>query len=183
MNLAGRILKIFGWSVDVSVPDYPKCIICVAPHTSNWDFILCELAIHSVGRTAGFMMKASWFFFPLNIVFKAMGGIPVERKKQHSSLVEAMVDKFNASSRLVVAITPEGTRKATSQWHSGFLRIASQADVPVALATIDGRTKRITLTDEFTPSGDVDADMRCIKQFYSRFTGVRSGRFCTDNPS
>ncbi len=57
MNLAGRILKLFGWTVRVSVPDYPKCIICVAPHTSNWDFIIGKLAYASVRRKAGFLMK------------------------------------------------------------------------------------------------------------------------------
>ena len=50
MNLSAEILRMFGWVVEFTVPDYPKCIICVAPHTSNWDFILGELAIHAVGR-------------------------------------------------------------------------------------------------------------------------------------
>ncbi len=80
MNLSAEILRMSGWVVEFTVPDYPKCIICVAPHTSNWDFILGELAIHAVGRKAGFMMKSSWFFFPLGPIFKALGGIPVERK-------------------------------------------------------------------------------------------------------
>lgn len=177
MNLAGRILKLFGWSVRVSVPDYPKCIICVAPHTSNWDFVLCELAIRSVGRTAGFMMKSSWFFFPLGIIFRAMGGVPVERNRQHASLVDAMVEKFRNEPRLVVAITPEGTRKATTDWHTGFLRIARLADVPLALASIDAATKCIQLTDEFVPTDDAEADLRQIKQFYSRFTGIKPANF------
>ena len=82
MNFSGFILKLFGWKVDITVPDFPKCIICVAPHTSNWDFILGELAIRSVGRRAGFLMKSSWFFFPLGYFFRAIGGIPVERKKK-----------------------------------------------------------------------------------------------------
>lgn len=180
MNLAGRILKIFGWSVTVTVPDYPKCIICVAPHTSNWDFVLCELAIRSVGRRAGFMMKSSWFFFPLGAIFKAMGGVPVERNKTHTSLVDAMIDKFCAEPRLVIAITPEGTRKRTSKWHSGFLRIARSADVPLTLAVINGKDKRITLTDEFIPTGDVDADMQRIKQFYRGIEGVKAENFTTE---
>ncbi len=91
MNLSAEILRMFGWVVEFTVPDYPKCIICVAPHTSNWDFILGELAIHAVGRKVGFMMKSSWFFFPLGPIFKALGGIPVERKHKKNSLVESMV--------------------------------------------------------------------------------------------
>ena len=81
MNLCQLLLKIAGWTVDVTVPDYPKCIICVAPHTSNWDFILGKLAYGAVGRKAGFLMKSSWFFFPLGCIFRAIGGIPVSRGK------------------------------------------------------------------------------------------------------
>ena len=71
-----------GWKVEVTVPDYPKCIICVAPHTSNLDFIIGELAYWSVGRRAGFLMKSTWFFFPLGLLLKALGGIPVKRGKK-----------------------------------------------------------------------------------------------------
>jgi 1-acyl-sn-glycerol-3-phosphate acyltransferase len=99
MNFAQYILKTFGWSVNITVPDYPKCIICVAPHTSNWDFILGELAIHAVNRSAGFLMKSSWFFFPLGSIFRSIGGVPVERKNKTISLVDAMVEKFNNSER------------------------------------------------------------------------------------
>ena len=108
-----------------------------------------------------------------------MGGVAVERRKQHSSLVDAMVEKFRTSQRLVIAITPEGTRKATSKWHTGFLRIARQADVPLALATIDAATRHITLTDEFIPTDNVEADIRQIKRFYSRFTGIKPEKFTT----
>ena len=132
MWLSRQILRMAGWTVDITVPDYPKCIICVAPHTSNWDFILGKLAYASVGRKAGFLMKESWFFFPLGLIFKAMGGIPVPRRKG-SSLVETIVAKFNASQRLALAITPEGTRSRTTEWHHGFLHIAREAGVPIVL--------------------------------------------------
>lgn len=179
MNLAAKILKAFGWSVNISVPDYPKCIICVAPHTSNWDFILGELAIRSVGRTAGFLMKSSWFFFPLGIFFKAIGGIPVERKNKKISLVEAVVEKFRTSSRLTIAITPEGTRKRVEKWHTGFLHIAYEANVPIALGAIDFPRKHIRVTDIFTPTGDVERDMLEIKKFYKPFSGIHPEKFTT----
>ena len=82
MSLSGTILRLFGWKVVCSVPDYPKCIICVAPHTSNWDFILGKLAYWSLGRQAGFLIKQEWFFFPMNLIFKAFGGIPVKRRQR-----------------------------------------------------------------------------------------------------
>ena len=169
-----------GWGVEVSVPDLPKAIICVAPHTSNWDFIIGELAIRSVGRKAGFMMKSSWFFFPLGCLFKALGGIPVKRRNKQQSLVDVMVQRFNAEQRLVVAITPEGTRSRTAAWHTGFLRIAREANVPIMLAVIDYRMKNAIINDMFIPTGDTEADMRVIKQYYKPFTGRHPENFTTE---
>lgn len=179
MNLAARILKLAGWKVEVSVPDFPKAIICVAPHTSNWDFIIGELAIRAGGRKAGFMMKSSWFFFPLGYLFRAIGGVAVERQNKKQSLVEAMVARFREEPRLVVAITPEGTRKPTASWHTGFLRIALEADIPISLAVIDFRMKKAMINDVFYPSGDIDADMRAIKRYYRPFTGRHPENFIT----
>ena len=49
--ISSFILRLFGWTVEVDVPDYPKCVICVAPHTSNWDFFIGKLAYLSIGRS------------------------------------------------------------------------------------------------------------------------------------
>lgn len=179
MKLARLILRIFGWSVSITVPDYPKCIICVAPHTSNWDFVLGKLAYAAVGRHAGFLMKEAWFFFPMGMFFRALGGIPVP-KKRGSSLVDAVVDKFRSSSRMAVAITPEGTRSRTSQWRTGFLHIARKADVPIVLGVLDFPSKRIMINEEFHPSGDIEADMRAIKSFYKPFQGKYPDKFTTE---
>lgn len=179
MKLARLILRLFGWSVSITVPDYPKCIICVAPHTSNWDFVLGKLAYAAVGRHAGFLMKEAWFFFPMGMFFRALGGIPVP-KKRGSSLVDAVVDKFRSSSRMAVAITPEGTRSRTSQWRTGFLHIARKADVPIVLGVLDFPSKRIMINEEFHPSGDIEADMRAIKSFYKPFQGKYPDKFTTE---
>lgn len=178
MWLSRQILRMDGWTVNITVPDYPKCIICVAPHTSNWDFILGKLAYASVGRKAGFLMKEAWFFFPLGLIFKAMGGIPV--RKTNSSLVAALVVKFNNSERLTLAITPEGTRSRTSNWRHGFLHIAYEANVPIVLGAIDFATKRIIIEQTFEPSGDVEKDMRAIKDYYRPFVGKYPEKFTTE---
>lgn len=181
MNLSGLILRTFGWHVRVAVPDYPKLLICVAPHTSNWDFILCELAIRSVGRHSGFLMKESWFFWPLGCFFRAIGGVAVPRKKPGSaSLTEFLINKFRTSERLTIAITPEGTRSRTTQWHTGFLRIALDTGVPLALAALDFRKKEITMEHVFTPTGNIEADMRAIKDFYKPYTGKYPEKFSTE---
>lgn len=180
MNFAGRLLKAMGWSVDISVPDYPKCIICVAPHTSNLDFIMGELAYASVGRKAGFLMKSTWFLWPLGPLFRALGGIPVYRgDKKRGSLTEQLVERFREANRLVLAITPEGTRSRTDHWHTGFLHIARLADVPVLLGVLDFGTKRIIIDTEFEPTGNVVADINSVKDYYAPYTGKYPENFST----
>lgn len=177
-NFAGILLKAFGWSVECTLPDRPKCIICVAPHTSNWDFILGKLAYSSLRRKARFLIKEAWFFWPMSCFFKAIGGIPVP-KKRGSALTEAIIDEFRHSPELTLAITPEGTRSRTDRWRTGFLHIAAGAHVPVYLAAIDYKDKKIILSQQFTPTGDTEADMRSIKEYYSRFNARYPEKFST----
>lgn len=181
MNFAGHLLKLFGWSVNITVPDFPKCIICVAPHTSNWDFILGKLAYAAVGRKAGFLMKDSWFFWPLGVFFRAIGGIPVPRKRKgHGSLTEEVVNKFKTSDRLTLAITPEGTRSRTANWRTGFLYIALEAQIPIALGVLDFEHKQVLINETFHPSEDIEADMKAIKAFYKPFRGKYPEKFTTE---
>lgn len=180
-NLSGLILKIFGWSVNITIPDYPKLIVCVAPHTSNWDFILGKLAYASINRKAGFLMKDTWFFWPLGSFFRAIGGIPVPRKRKSvRSLTEVVVEKLNESAKLTIAITPEGTRSKTSNWRTGFLHIAQNANVPIALGVLDYPTHQIIIEDIFEPTGDTDADMRTVKDFYKPYQGKYPDKFSTE---
>lgn len=180
MNLAKSILALAGWKVDITVPDYPKAIVCVAPHTSNWDFVLGKLAYASVHRKAGFLMKASWFRWPLGYIFRAIGGIPVERRNKSVSLTQAVIEKFDNSERLTVAITPEGTRSRTTHWHTGFLRIAIGAKIPIVLGAIDAATRTILIRDTFSYTDDIDDDIRRIKAYYSQFTALKPSHFSTD---
>lgn len=177
MNIYGKILKQFGWTVEATTPEFPKSIICVAPHTSNWDFILCEFAIRSVNRHSGFLMKSSWFFFPLGYLLKAMGGIPVVRKNKKVSLVDSIIEKFKTSDNLTIAITPEGTRKRVEDWRTGFLRIAYGAKVPLQLAALDFKKKIITLTKVFEPSGNLEEDIAAIKEYYKNCTALYPEKF------
>ncbi len=178
MGLSRLLLRMARWKVEVSVPDYPKAVICVAPHTSNLDFFLCELAYLSIGRKAGFLMKKSWFFWPLGPILKAIGGVPVDRSR-HTSLTDQLVERFAIEPRLTLAFAAEGTRSRTTRWHTGFLRVASEAGVPLLLAVIDAGTRTVRLTEQFEPTGNIQADLRAIKQYYSQFTAIYPHKFTT----
>lgn len=180
MNLGGIILKTFGWKVTITVPDVPKCIICVAPHTSNWDFVVGKLAYMSVGRSAGFLMKSSWFFWPLGCFFKAIGGIPVKPRSEGVSLTEYLVERFRQAEKMQIAITPEGTRSRTGEWHTGFIAIALKAKVPIMLGVIDFEKKLVSVTEEFMPSGNIPADLRTVKEYYREAKGKYPEKFTVD---
>ena len=162
--------RLLGWKTVITVPFYEKCVICAAPHASNWDLLIGKLFYGSLGRRASFLMKKEWFFFPLSLVFKAMGGIPVNRGKKNS-LVDQMARRFASCSRFNLAITPEGTRKANPEWKKGFYYIALQAQVPIMLFGIDYPSKTITCTKAIVPSGNIEKDMREIKRYFMQFTG------------
>ena len=171
MNLWGRILKWAGWTVDITAPRRDKCVICVAPHTSNWDFVLGISAYKSLGREANFLMKEFWFFFPLKYLLLALGGIPVPRKSKNKkgSLTDTVIEMFKTRPYVNLAVTPEGTRGKTDRWHTGFLYIAHGAGVPVQLGVIDYKHKDIIIRDEYVTTGDVDADLAAIRKFYSQY--------------
>lgn len=177
MNFAARLLRLAGWTLHVSVPDYPRCLICVAPHTSNWDFVIGKLAYAAIGRKAGFLMKQAWFFWPMGCFFRAIGGVPVPPKGSGGDLVNTLIERFRESKRLTLAITPEGTRSRNPNWRTGFLRIAYGADIPIVLGAIDFSTKSVYLTKTFTPTGDLETDMKAIKDYYKPFTGKFPEKF------
>lgn len=167
---------MLGWKV-VNVPsDIPKCVITIAPHTSNWDFIMGKLAYSSVGRTANFLIKKEWFVFPFNLFFKSIGGIPVERSK-NNSMTEALVSEFRKHDKLQLAITPEGTRKPVKEWKRGFYFIALKAEVPIVLIGLDYGKKEAVFLDIFHPSGDYPTDIVKIRSYYKNIQGKRPENF------
>lgn len=168
--------KLLGWKSVVTVPDYDKYIICAAPHTSNWDFIIGKLFYASIGRETGFMMKKEWFFFPLGCLLRYMGGVPVYRSKK-TSMVEQIASTIAKSKTFHLAITPEGTRSPNPNWKKGFYYIALRAKIPIILIGIDYKMKTITAGKVIIPGGDIDKDMREIKLYYKQFTGKNPENF------
>ncbi|MCH5329191.1 MAG: lysophospholipid acyltransferase family protein [Coprobacter sp.] len=170
------LLSLAGWRVVVRVPAMDKCVICVAPHTSNWDFIIGKLAYLSIGRQAGFLIKKSWFFFPFNLIFKLMGGVPVDRDRR-TDLTDQIVERFNSKERFAIAITPEATRKRNQEWKKGFYYIALKANVPIVLAYLDYGKKEVGLSRTVIPTGNYEEDMVIIKNSYRNVTARHPQNF------
>lgn len=171
-SLANAMLKLFGWNVFQDRPKFKKYVIIGAPHTSNWDFVVGMTAALAIGLRFKWLAKHTIFQNPFGPLLKFFGGIPVDRRVR-SSVIEKMTKLFDNSERLVLGITPEGTRSKTEYWKSGFYYIALNAKVPIAFAYLDYENKKIGIGDHFIPSGDINADMQIIKNFYTGFKGKR----------
>ena len=164
------LYKRMGWTAEVTEAHPDKYIICLAPHTSNWDFLIGQLNSRANGIESNFLMKKEWFFWPLGPIFKKMGGIPVYRQK-HTSMTDAMAETAKAASTFHLCITPEGTRSKNPDWKKGFYFIALKAGLPILLYGVDYGKRRIQCTKTVIPTGDLEKDMREIKLYFKDFKG------------
>ena len=163
------ILHLFGWKWEATAPDIKKCVLCVAPHTSNWDFVIGRLGYTALGRNADFVIKKEWMKGPAGCILRKMGGIGVDRSKAHR-FTDHMAELYQKRDILNLAVTPEGTRKATPKWKKGFYHIALKANVPIIMVKIDYKTKTISLFDTFYPTGDETNDIWNIQQLFKDVT-------------
>lgn len=164
------LYKRMGWTKRVTVDHPDKYIICLAPHTSNWDFIIGQLYMRAEGMHNHFLMKKEWFFWPLGPVFRRLGGIPVYRQK-NSSLTDILAERAKESDVFRLAITPEGTRNLVATWKRGFYYIAQKAGIPIMLYAIDAQHRTIVCHRTLHPTGDTDNDMREIMEYYRPYIG------------
>ena len=170
------LYKKLGWTKCVTVAHPDKFIICLAPHTSNWDFIIGQLYAQAEGFKINFLMKREWFFWPLGVIFKSLGGIPVWRSK-HTSMTDNLAETAKTKDSFKLCITPEGTRSPNTEWKKGFYFIALKAEIQILLYGVDYEKKKIVCTDSFTPSGNIDEDMPKIKSYFKDFKGKKPENF------
>lgn len=165
-----------GWKTIITVDHPSKYIICLAPHTSNWDFIIGQLYAGAEQRKTNFLMKKEWFFWPFGSLFRHLGGIPVYRNR-HTSMTDALAQEAKKRSAFRLCITPEGTRSLNPDWKKGFYYIALKAGIPIMLYALDYEHREIRCTQSIMPSGDFDADMRQIKLYFKDVKGKKPELF------
>ena len=164
-------INVSGWTIKGKVPDEERIVIIAAPHTSNWDFILAMLAIFGLNIKVRWLGKHSIFKPGFKKFFEWLGGIPVYRDNP-SSLIENVVNIVKKERSIVIAMTPEGTRKKVKRWKTGFLRIAKQTHSKILLISIDAPTKSIEIGNIFNPTGNSEEDLAYIQKYYSTFRGI-----------
>ena len=171
---AGRtVLRLMRFRVEGEVPDVAKFVIAVAPHTSNWDFIVGAAVMFALELRVAFIAKHTLFRGPFGTVIRWMGGVPVDRSSAHGVVAEA-VHGFSRVPGLILAIAPQGTRNPAARFRSGFLHIARGAGVPVMLAALDWGERCVRLGPTFAPGADVAQELARAEMFFARVRGCRA---------
>lgn len=164
------ILSLFGWRIDKTPPKIDKCVVCMGPHTSNWDFIIGRITFANYKLNTKYLIKKDLFKPPFGWLMRKLGGIPVDRK-QKNNMTQFASQLFQENDNLFLVFTPEGTRSYNPNWKKGFYYIALEAKVPIYIAYIDYKNKTGGWDSLFEPTGDVDADILEIKKRLSKYTG------------
>jgi 1-acyl-sn-glycerol-3-phosphate acyltransferase len=165
------MLRRMGWSIKGKLPDLEKYVCIGAPHTSNWDFVICILFRYATGMPVKFLAKNSLFKPPFGWFFRMVGGYPVDRAKANK-LVDAVVDIFNREQSFALALAPEGTRGEVGRWKTGFYHIATQANVPILMLGLDFPSRTVVLSEPFFPTGNIKEDFAKIREFYVDIKGL-----------
>ena len=174
--LCRAYMALVGWKMRGDWPDLPKVILLAAPHTSNWDTLLMLATAGAYRLKLNWMGKKSLVQGPFGFVMRALGVLPVDRSAANG-LVGSVSDAITRTNQIILAISPEGTRKRAEEWKKGFYLIAQAAKVPIVFAVLDFKTKIITISGWLMPSGDFEADWPLIRGYYAKAEGKYNQNF------
>lgn len=180
--ITGILFKILGWKTicNLTTKNHPKAVIVAAPHTSNWDFLFTILGFWKMNIKMNFLIKDSFFFFPLGILMKSLGGVPVNRNV-NTNLVESAINSFNNGDLNYLVLSAEGTRSYTEKWKSGFYYIAKGAKIPLYLGYIDYKQKVVGIEQEAIITGSYEVDLQNIKSYFEKITPLYPEKFNLSN--
>lgn len=169
-TLSKIILKLMGWKTTGKVPEEKKFVMIGYPHTSNWDAFIGLLVFTAMGLRLHWLAKQSLFKWPLGPILRFTGAIPVNRS-QSQNFIEYSKQLFNQYDRLILTLSPEGSRKKTAYWRTGFYYMALNARVPIVLGFLDYSRKTGGFGPLIWPGGNIEQDLKKIRQFYQGIKG------------
>lgn len=173
------LTKIFRWKVVGHFPNIPKSVTIFAPHTSYLDALFGMLFGFAENINFTYMIKKTFFWFPLNIILHKLGAVPVQGVKGHNAIYEG-VDLITKSKRAHVLISPEGAMAARPRWNRGFLLMARRAKVPIVLGYLDFGKKELGVKGIIENLDDENEVMSQINAAYKVVTARHPDQFVLD---
>ncbi|AAF12061.1 lysophospholipid acyltransferase family protein [Deinococcus radiodurans] len=163
-------LRLSGWTPLLAPVPGPRLVAPAAPHTANEDFWVGLFWKWATRTPVHFVGKHTLFRFPLGGFMRAVGGIPIDRRRRGGNFVDAVVEIIRREPEIVLLVAPEGTRAQGDYWKTGFYYMALEAGVPLAVMALDWGRKQVGIVGYVTPTGDIDADFAEIRRLLE---GVR----------
>lgn len=170
--VAQALLQLLGWRIVGTFPEDKKLIAIFAPHTSNWDFVIIYLMVTASGIKGNFFAKHTLCRPPLGWFMRPAGAIPVVRRRTEN-LVESAVAALSIHDHFYLGLAPEGTRRYTDHWRTGFYHIAEASGARILLMYADYAKKETGFGPVITPTGNMEADFEAIRDFYADKTPKR----------
>lgn len=168
------VMRIGGWKMIEPMPTEGRAVVIFAPHSSNWDGIWGLAAKLGMGVDARILAKSQLFWWPMGELLRRIGVMPLDRSAPQGTVGQA-VEMIQQSDRIWYVLAPEGTRRRVTEWKGGFIKIAHQAGVPIIPAYIHYPDKVIGFGPAYHTTGDFEADMRAIRDFYRPWQGKNRG--------
>jgi 1-acyl-sn-glycerol-3-phosphate acyltransferase len=173
---------LWGWRIETDYPkEVKKSVIIVFHHTSNWDFPIGILLRPILDLDTHYVGKSSLFWFPLGVLMRWLGGVPVDRSK-NTNFVDAVADLYKDKESFKITLTPEGTRKKVTKLKSGFYFIALKAGVPIVCCKFDWGKKIIGFSQPYFPMGDYEKDLPSLLSYFKDIKG-RNPEYDFDIPT
>ena len=166
------VVWLVGWRVTGNLPDVERMLVIAAPHTSNWDWALALFVMWALPIRMTYLVKDTAFWWPAGWFLHLTGAMPVNRGNP-IGVAGDVARNIRAAERIIVVITPEGTRSRVEKWKTGFMRIAEEAQVPVVQVSFDYPSRTLHLGPIAELSGDTEADITRIRAYFRQFTGCR----------
>lgn len=168
------IVKMCGWHFEIPTlrerPELRHCVVAVAPHTAFADYLVGGAVLFAAGVNPRIFVKKEFFNVFTRGLLTRLGLVAVDRGNIHNDLVAKAVETLKSSDNVCIVITPEGTRKPVKRFKRGFYQIAMQAGVPIALGFMDFKNKRAGYGPTIYPTGDYEADVEQMVEFFNRHT-------------
>ena len=174
--VASLLIKLYRFRVVGSFPDLPGYVIVFGNHSSHWDMFwtLCVTRYAQFGKRVSWLyaekLEHGWTRFLVAPWLRYFGGLPVDRTVAGQNRVDYIVQEIATGTHPVFGIAPEGKRRWTPHWKSGFYFIAQAADVPLVLLTVDYNQRVIHVGPRVDLTGDVSRDMDQLRAHFGRFT-------------
>ncbi len=170
------LLWSYRWRIEGEVHNAKKFLVILAPHTSYWDFLSNMGTMLALGVHNRWFIADAFWWWPLQIFWNWLGGVPVERNAKHN-LVTFTIGKFVDYDELIMAMYPEGATRKTEKWKTGFWHIAKGAGIPIQMLAVDYKKRASIFGPVFIPSDDMEADMKKIQTYFKDVTPRDTEKF------